>query len=167
VHRGDVIVTIASETHRLQILEKLRARGLHLTDVARDGRCIWLDALDTLSLFMLDDWPDPLLFRKVVGDVAKTTVESARQRRQRVAACGQLAPILWAKGNRNAAIEIEILWDQMCSTHGIDTLSAYVSATADRDRHLREFNRVCAAHSAVHFARFRSAEHGITRAKSR
>jgi DNA-binding NarL/FixJ family response regulator len=150
LHRGDVIIAMATQAHRLQILEKLRARGLHL-DTANDGHYVWLDSMDTLSLFLVNDWPDPLLFHRVVGDLAVATVESARQRHRRVAACGQLAPILWAKGKRNAAIEVETLWDDMCHTHGIDSLCAYVSATVDRDRHLRQFDRICAVHSAVHF----------------
>jgi DNA-binding NarL/FixJ family response regulator len=150
-HRGNVIVTIATDPHRQLIIETLSARGLHLADLARKGRCTWLDPDETLSLFMVDNWPDASRFRKVLGDLVKSAVESAKQGNRRVAACGELAPILWARGNRNAAIEIEALWDEMCAAHGIDTLCGYVSATADRDRHLRQFNRICAAHSAVHF----------------
>jgi hypothetical protein len=99
---------------------------------------------------MVDDGPDAGLFCKTVEFVFKSIVESAGQRNQRVAACGELAPILWARGNRDAAIEIELLVDEMCSTHGVDCMCAYISPMDDRDRHLHQFERICATHCTVH-----------------
>ena len=151
IHHGNVTIAIATEPHRIQIREALQARGLHMDELAHNGRYLSLDSMESLSLFMVDDWPDALLFRKVVGGLIKATVESAKERHQRVAACGELAPILWAKGNRNAAIEIEKLWDEISGAFEVDTLCGYASAILDRDRHLRQFNHICAAHSAVHF----------------
>ena len=147
----NVVISVVTELHRAQIREVLGGRGLDMKEAVRNGRYISLDSMDTLSLFMVDGWPDASLFRQAVEGLIRTAVESSRGRHRRVAVCGQLAPILWVQGKRNAAIEIEQLWDEMCSIHGVDTLCGYVSATADRDRHPQQFNLICGAHSAVHF----------------
>jgi DNA-binding NarL/FixJ family response regulator len=151
IYRGNVVLVIATEPHRNKIFEMLTASGLDIAQAIREGICMPLDSMDTLSLFMVDGWPDPQRFSTVIGDLMQATVNLAKQRQRRVAVCGELAPILWAQGNRNAAIEIERLWDEMAATHGADTLCGYISATLERDRHARQFDRICGIHSAVHF----------------
>src|SRR5690349_4051492 len=44
---------------------------------------------------------------------------------QRIAACGQCAPMLWAEGKINAAVRLERLRDDVAKQHELDILCAY------------------------------------------
>lgn len=46
---GGAAVVIATKSHRLALDERLRARGLDLTDLCERGRYVRLDAAETLS----------------------------------------------------------------------------------------------------------------------
>ena len=77
------------------------------------GRYVSLDVADTLSTFMVNDLPDPVRFLKVAGDLVMEAAKAAKGEPPRVAACGECAPILWAQGKADAAIQVEHLWDEI------------------------------------------------------
>lgn len=151
LHDGDVVILVATDSHRSQIVEKLQGRSRNLSDAIQNRSYLSLDSIDALSLFMVSDWPDQIRFSEVVGDLMKGATQSASEQGRRVAACGELAPILWAQGLRGAAIQVEKMWDEIARTYRVDTLCGYVSTTLDRDMYRQEFNHICAAHSAVYF----------------
>src|SRR5438477_11640130 len=68
------------------------------------GYLISLDAAETLSTFMVNDQPDPVRFQKAVSDTIIAAAKAVKGERPRVVACGECAPLLWARGNAEAAI---------------------------------------------------------------
>ena len=59
---GDAVIVIATKTHRSDLEERLRVRGLD-AGVAREyGHYVSMDAAETLSKFMVDGWPDEARF---------------------------------------------------------------------------------------------------------
>src|SRR4051812_8322779 len=54
---GDVAIVIATEPHRAALEERLDALGIDVALARRQDRLVVLDALATLSTFMVDDWP--------------------------------------------------------------------------------------------------------------
>ena len=62
----------------------------------------------------------------------------------------KLNPLLWARGNAEAAIRVEHLWDEIAKTYYVDILCGYPlgSFHSEQDSHI--FQQICAAHSAVH-----------------
>jgi DNA-binding NarL/FixJ family response regulator len=146
---GSAVIVIATESHRDDILLRLQA-GLDIGAAVEQGRYISLDAAETLSTFMVNDQPDPLRFQKAVGNTVTAAAKAVKGERPCVVACGECAPLLLARGNAEAAIRVEHLWDEIAKTYNLDTLCGYPlgSFQAEPDSHI--FQRICAEHTAVH-----------------
>jgi hypothetical protein len=106
---------------------------------------------DVLSTFMVNDLSDPVQFLEVAGDLVATAAKAAKGKHSRVAACGECAPILWAQGKVDAAIQLERLWDEiMVKKYDVDTLCGYVLKSFQRQQESHVYERICAEHSAVY-----------------
>jgi DNA-binding NarL/FixJ family response regulator len=147
---GNVVIVVATESHRKSLLTRLREHGVDTASAMQRGSYIALDVADTLSTFMVDDMPDRARFLKVVGDLVTTAAQSAKGVCPRVAACGECAPILWAQGKGNAAVQLEHLWDEVARTSDMDILCGYVAGSAQRQHERDIYDRICAEHSAVY-----------------
>jgi len=147
---GSAVIVIATQSHRDGILLRLQAHGSDIGAAIEQGRYIPLDAAETLSTFMVNDQPDPVRFQKAVSDTIMAAAKAVKGERPRVVACGECAPLLWARGNAEAAIRVEHLWDEIATTYNLDTLCGYPlgSLQSEPDSHI--FQRICEAHSAVH-----------------
>jgi CheY-like chemotaxis protein len=147
---GSAAIVIATESHRDSLLLRLQAHGLDIGAAIEQGRYISLDAADTLSTFMVNDQPDPVRFQKAVSDTIVAAAKAVKGERLRVVACGECAPLLWARGNAEAAIRVEHLWDELAKTYNLDTLCGYPLDSFQSEPDSLIFQRICAEHSAVH-----------------
>lgn len=55
---GNAAIVFATKPHREGLLYGLRAKGLDVDDAIQRGCYVPLDAAETLSSFMINDWPD-------------------------------------------------------------------------------------------------------------
>lgn len=144
--RGGAAVAIATPEHGRTIHRELGKYGIAAS--VSEGRCIILDARDTLLSFMPDGVIDAGRFRREMETVffsAQATAESGAP----IAAFGEMVAVLWADGKREAAVQLEQLWNDFLKTHELGLLCGYplhYFSNAD-DRAL--FSRICAEHSAV------------------
>jgi len=122
----------------------LKARGVDVDQAFAAGTLIPLDAAETLSRFMGAEMPDPNQFFDVMGELIATATRTT----ERVAACGELAPVLLTEGKTIQAIRVEQLWDLMVHRFGIDTLCGY--SLADMEKDSDALRSVSAEHSAVY-----------------
>ena len=146
---GNAAIVIATESHLKSLLLRLQAHGVDSAGATEQGRYIPLDAAETLSTFMVNDLPDPGRFFKVGRDLIADAAKAAKGKHPRVAACGECAPILWAQGKPEAAIQLEHLWDEIAKTHDMDILCGYVMKSFEHELESHIYERVCAEHSAV------------------
>jgi DNA-binding NarL/FixJ family response regulator len=147
---GNAVILVATELHRESLLQRLHSHGLDIGALIEQGRYTSLDVADTLSRFMVNGFPDPARFREVASGLIATAAKAAKGERPRVAACGECAPVLWAKGKPDAAIRLEQLWDQMARTHEVDILCGYPLGSFHRAQDSHVFQRIFAEHSAVY-----------------
>ncbi len=147
---GGAAIVVATESHRDGLLPRLQAHGLDIGAAIEQGRYISLDAADTLSTFMVNDLPDPRMFLKVTGDLIVEAAKAAKVKHARVAACGECAPLLWARGKAQAAIRLEHLWEEIAKSYGVDVLCGYPLGSFQGGVGSHIFQRICAEHSAVH-----------------
>jgi DNA-binding NarL/FixJ family response regulator len=147
---GGAVVVVATAMHRQSLFQRLQTHGLDIGAAIEQGCYTSLDVADTLSAFMVNDFPDPVRFLEVAGHLIATAAKSAKGEHPRVAACGECAPILWAEGKADAAIRLEQLWDQMAKTHNVDILCGYPVSSFHRAQDHHVFQRICAEHSAVY-----------------
>jgi DNA-binding NarL/FixJ family response regulator len=146
---GDVAIVAATESHRDHLLQRLKAEGLDVDVEIKEGRYIPLDAVDTLSTFMVNDMPDSARFFDVVGRLIEAAAKTCKSEHPRVAVFGEWVSLLWAEGKANAVIRLEQLGNQLATTYEVDILCGYALANfrGEKDQHV--FQSICAEHSAV------------------
>jgi PAS domain S-box-containing protein len=142
---GAGAVLIATKVHRASVLKRLQARGLDVAAARRGGRLAVLDAADTLAKFMADGLPDPKRFDRVVGDVLTRVARGGRP----VRAFGEMVALLWAEGNRAAAIRLEELWNDLGKAHTFALYCAYPLAGVAGPGEGGAFADVCTCHTRV------------------
>jgi DNA-binding NarL/FixJ family response regulator len=145
---GNVVIVIATESHRTEILDRLKADQVDLYAATEQKRYIAVDRDETLAAIMVDDLPDPIRLAKLLGDLS-AAAKGAPKHSPRVAICGECAPALLARGNSDAAIQLEHLWDKIASRYGADVLCGYLWSTFSREKNNSAFQRICAEHSGV------------------
>jgi hypothetical protein len=128
------------------MLEKLQARGVDCAAAAQAGRYIALDVIEMLATFMVDNMPDSARFFKAAADI----VEAIRKANgdSRISACGECSPTLWAQGNGEGAVQVELLWDEVARRYDMEIFCAYVFKKAQREE-IDVYERIRAAHSAI------------------
>ena len=116
-------VVIATSAHGSAILDHLAARDVDVTQALRYGDLAMHDAEETLATFMVGDTPDPALFRRNVGDL----LEQAARGRERtpLRAYGEMIDVLWKRPAPDAAVRLEVLWNELASTQSISLLCGY------------------------------------------
>jgi PAS domain S-box-containing protein/excisionase family DNA binding protein len=141
---GQASIVVATEAHRTGLITKLAAAGLDVAEAMATDRLVMLDAGQTLAQFMVEGSPDPRQFERSVGSL----VAGACQRFGRVHAFGEMVALLWADGNRQAAIELESLWNDLGRQHRFRLFCAYpIGGFESGD--VADFEGVCTCHSRV------------------
>ena len=141
----DAAILIATRAHRDGVESRLRKRGVDLDHLTAGGRYHPLDARETLSHFMVDGGPDPDRFANTLGPVIRTAGAGDR----RVLAFGEMVALLWADGNREAAVKLEDLWNALAREETFALLCAYPIRSFDDAAHDKPFADINAAHSWV------------------
>ena len=145
VRAGDAGVVIATEAHRVDIEDRLRADGLDVVAARADGRYISLNAAETLSRIMADGTPDPARFVEVVGGIVAHAAEGGR----RVHAFGEMVAILHEDGNHAAVIRLEALWNELHQTHSFLLMCGYPMGGFRGEAFAELLDDVCGEHSRV------------------
>ena len=142
---GQPAVVIATESHTESILEHLQARFIDVERAKHIGDLIILDADNTLATFMKDDEPDPSCFKRHVGDVI--TQALGGRVRTPVRAYGEMVDVLWKQQKPEAAIKLEILWNELAATHAFSLLCGY--SIGNFYKQTQQYEAVCALHTQV------------------
>lgn len=120
---GQPGVVIAVPSHRAGISQGLRALSFDVDRLRRSGDLVVLDAEETLSTFMKSGYPDSDAFRKSVGGVLDQAI-GGRQGAT-VRAFGEMVDWLWKNEAAEAAIRLEVLWNQLATTRAFSLLCGY------------------------------------------
>lgn len=142
---GQPVVLIATVPHTEAILEHLNACFIDVERAKHIGDLIVLDADNTLATFMRDDEPDPVCFKRHVGDVLAQALGGRVRTPVRV--YGEMVDVLWKQDKPEAAIKLEILWNELAGTHAFSLLCGY--AMGNFYKQTRRFDAVCAQHTHV------------------
>jgi MEDS: MEthanogen/methylotroph, DcmR Sensory domain len=140
---------VANESYRNSLRLRFEASGLDIAAATDQGRYIALDAAETVSTFMVDGMPDAVRLFEGFGNRLRAAARAAKGDQPRVVACGQIAPILWAQGKVEAAIQVEKLTNHLVETYDVDILCGYPEASFQNDIARGVFEQICAEHSSV------------------
>lgn len=141
---GKAAVVVATPSHLAGVLQELKARNVDVERAIETGILLPRDAAEIMSKFMVDGMLDPEHF----FDAMEALVAESTRVVPRVAACGEIAPQLFADGKILQALHLEQLWDVAAHGFHLDTLCGYALKDFERDSEI--FRSICAQHSAVH-----------------
>ena len=144
LNAGDACVYIGTSPHRANLEKRLKDRGLNLERLHTQGRYVCLDAAETLSQFMVDEWPDEALFLQTIDHVITRPSQSGNVR-----AFGEMVALLYIEGNPQAAIRLEEIWNAFIKTHVVSLFCAYPLNSFSTDADASLFMRICAEHMPV------------------
>ncbi|HEV8534185.1 MAG TPA: ATP-binding protein [Candidatus Limnocylindria bacterium] len=144
---GEAAIVIATKPHCDGIEACLQARGIDVEGARSDGHYLTLDAAEALSVILVDGWPDARRFAEVVGGALIRA--EAGGRRSRTRAFGEMVALLWAEGEREAALRLEELWEATRAKHSFSLLCGYPVAAFGERSESEYFNKVTAAHDIV------------------
>lgn len=145
---GNAAIVVATKRLRDPLLRRLKDYGVAVDTAIRRGCFVSLDAAEALSMFMVNDRPEPARFFEGFGKLIAAVSKAASAEHPRVAVFGEGVAVLWSEGNANGAIEVEKLSSELAKIHKVDILCAYPSTLhIQEDSHA--FSAICAEHSAV------------------
>ena len=145
LNNGDAVISLVADAHTEGLRRNLLAVHVDLDCAIREQRYVPLRISDLLAQIMVDGYPDPARFFSLTDDLL--TDAARRAKNGRVAACGEGAPTLWVRGQREAAIQLEHLWDEAAKNRRMDVLCAYPLAA--RVEKMGTLRRLCAEHTSV------------------
>jgi hypothetical protein len=118
IDAGEVALVIATPGHVRAIDRRLQGRG----------RVLYVDADEALARFMVHGRPDRLRFLDTVGDL----VQQAAEHGNGVArAFGEMVVLLCDRGEPDAALELEALWNELTARHRVKLLCSYPLDTVE------------------------------------
>jgi hypothetical protein len=142
--RGEAAVVIATPDHWNEFRKRLEDRGLDCERLQEDERLTVKDADRTLDLLMRGGMPDAVLFRQSIGPVFSHL--SSRGYPQ-VRAYGEMVSLLWRRGQHEAAVRLEILWNEIGRTQRFTLLCAYEGDALAPEFHGRPAHGIYEEHS--------------------
>lgn len=153
---GDVLIVIATKSHSDAFRARLEADGCSVGRLLETGQLTFLDARETLATFMRDGQPDPALFEAHVGGLI---AKQASGSNVRLRAYGEMVDVLWADGQRTAALRLEELWNELQDRHPFTLLCAYSMASFYKEPSAMQ--SVSATHTHVIVASEQAGEHQL------
>jgi hypothetical protein len=142
---GESVIIIATASHLHELEKRLRCGWLDLDRARWEDRYIAILAQETLSRFMVDGMPDEALFRKAVVEM----IGRARGRGRKLRAFGEMVGVLWAEGNKDAALRLEHLWTRIQAEEKFPLFCAYSRMQLKQDSLESDIQSICAAHSRI------------------
>ena len=144
---GDPAVVVARPEQLARCAEKLSAAGWAVEQVEREGLLIVADAERTLEAFLEDGAPNAAAFEQVVGGLVDGAAKRFPDRTVRV--FGEMVDVLSERGQTDAAIELERLWNALARTRRFSLLCGYRLDIFDHAVQTGALPHVCSAHSHV------------------
>jgi hypothetical protein len=120
---GAPAVVIATAEHRSRYTRELEEEGADVDVLEQRGQLIIRDAEETLASFMAGDMPSAERFDAVVGRLIDDLASRFPGRTIRV--FGEMVDVLWARGQSQAAIALEQLWNAIAERRSFALLCGY------------------------------------------
>ena len=145
---GKVAIVVAAPGRLAAIRDRLQQRGVDLDSAEGSSRYRTATVDEVLASFMVDGWPDETLFWKAATGLVVRTAAAFAGRPVRIAACGDCAGTLLARGDVEAAIRLEQMWDEVVAAFDLDVFCGYRANAFSGDPTV--LHRIEQEHSAVH-----------------
>ena len=144
---GEPALIVATPEHRALFAEGLAAAGWDAAALEQEGLLVAADAESLLSLILEGEFPSAGAFERIVGGLLDELAERFPDRQIRV--FGELVDLLCERGDTDAAISLEELWNSLAWSRRFSLLCGYRLDVFDRDSQVAMLPEVCRTHSHV------------------
>jgi KaiC/GvpD/RAD55 family RecA-like ATPase len=144
---GEPAVLVATAEHASLVAERLAITGWDARRTDELGLLVVADAESTLGRIMDGRHPSAFAFERVIGGILDEV--SARFPKRRVRAFGEMVNVLCERGRRDAAVELEELWNRLARTRDFTLLCGYRVDVFDRTSQIETLPDVCRLHTHV------------------
>jgi hypothetical protein len=139
-------IVVATPTQRAALLRELHGRLLDVVELQRSETLLMFDARDTLATFMVDGRPDETRFMEGMSKVIERACKGRSDCTVRI--FGQMVDVLWQENEQEAAIRLEVLWNELAQTKSYSLLCGYAMGHFYKDAE-GKLDEVCAQHTQV------------------
>jgi signal transduction histidine kinase len=145
LHAGEAALTLAAAPHGAGILAACRERGIDTAAAQDRGTLVALPAESSLAALLHAGRPDAALFEETIARVVERMTAGGR----RVRAYGEMVDLLWSRGERDHALALEELWNDLLARVPLRLLCGYTLEAFEGDGDVAAFRRMCARHESV------------------
>ena len=121
------IIVIARPSLRKTVLSKLDTLGFDSQTIKNQGQVRFFDAEFLLSTILIDGVIKEQAFQKLVG----IPIQAAQSKFGKVRAFGEMEDILWQRDLQDTAMQLEDLWEDLCTKQGLLFLCTYLLDNLD------------------------------------
>ena len=150
--RGDTVATVVIESDRDAIALRMEKRGWNLAELRKQGRCLIFDAEEAATAIMRAGWPHRDSIAEMVAVLEGARTASAAGRSSHLTIVGEISGVLWRRGNPEAALEVERLWDELTRSLPILTICTYSTGCFDHGDAPESTSGISAHHAVVSHA---------------
>ena len=143
--KGEGIMLVATRTHWDGFRPRIEAEGIDVDAAQERGQLTVVDADETLSRFMRGAMPDPPVFNAVFTDAVRQA--RARGNYQNLRVWGEMVDVLWERGDADASMNLEDLFDQLCKRTDIAIFCSFLMDNFHDDIQARMLPRLGTNHS--------------------
>jgi DNA-binding NarL/FixJ family response regulator len=148
---GNSAIVVAPDTQRSGILKRLTASGRDMAAFIGQGRYTAVDVHEALAKFMVKGKPDSHRFLTAFNGLVDRAAHASRGGQGRVCIYGVCTQILYTEGNSAAAVQTELLVNQLFDRYNLHVLCGYAFGGLQEIKNSHIFQQIRDAHSAVHF----------------
>lgn len=134
---NETVIIVATAQHRAELHRVLTPEQI------THNKLRFFDAEEQLSQFMVAEWPNELMFRRVVDGMLGQACQSGPVR-----IFGEMVAVLWARGYTWAALRLEALWNKLLEEYPLVLLCAYAMSNLSRDH--KALQAIARLHTHVH-----------------
>ena len=145
LRRGGAVIALVAPERRQAIIRRLGAQGIEAGRYQRQRDLVILDAGAALDRFLIGARVDPADFEQQVGGLVRRAAASGRA----VRIYGEMVALLWASGQVSAAVELEILWNELRAFVPFSLLCGYPAEYFSGAEHADALEEICSLHSGV------------------
>lgn len=122
--KGEPATLVLRSAHEQLLEQELHLLGYDLNVLQATKRLTLHDADDTLKKLMVNGMPDPRVFAGILQPIFEQTGPQAGN----IRIYGEMVAVLWAEGNKRAALALEQMWNDSAATQQYDLFCAYSHA---------------------------------------
>lgn len=145
ISAGEKMIVVATPDHMARLAKSLKLFGIDPDELRFARNLVFIDAADMLGQFMEGGMPNNEKFCKALDNLLEQVGDRGGKP---VKIFGEMVAILWERGNHEATMALEEIWNRECVARGIHLFCGY-PASLFLDKERGKLLHICGQHSTM------------------